>query len=138
MSSSIEQIKVLKGNPMMPRELFLELLGSDGLPETNPLESLLPNACPKCKELQGWGMSAFCSKCGSPLVGEGPFPLKNSWGGISWGGCGSSDTSYLARILSQCEGDVDILIVWDGGDVEGLRVKDGKVTRPKVVISLED
>ena len=138
MGSSVQEIKILKGNPLMSRELVLELLGSDGLPETHPLEDVIPKACPQCKKRRGWGLSVFCSKCGSPLVGDGPFPMKNSRGDISWGGCGSSDTSYLGRILSQCEGDVDLVIVWDSGDVEGMRVKDGKVTMPTVTFVLED
>jgi len=137
MGSSIQCVDILKGDPKMPRELALEILSSDGLPETSPLDDIIPKECPWCKTHRGWGLTAFCGKCGKPILPEGPFPLKNRWGGISWGGCGAS-SHYLGHVLSRCEGDVDILIVWEGGGLEGMRVKDGKVSHPRVVITLEN
>jgi hypothetical protein len=64
----------------------------------------------------------------------GMWSIRYPW----WFGEGSGRTTEeLERILSRTKGDADLILCWECGDsYTGYRVRDGKVTRHKVIMSL--
>ena len=77
----------------------------------------------------------------SPSI-ERALPDDYSFGGnLSW--CGDFSGSswrkvFLGQILPASRGTFEGYVVWEGGDsITGLRVVDGVVTEPDVVVSLE-
>lgn len=74
------------------------------------------------------------SVCWEPAVDDGyRYP---KW--ISWHGEGSGSLyDDLLRVLALFEGSADLVLTWESGDsFSGLRVKDGVVTRHKVLMVL--
>jgi hypothetical protein len=71
-----------------------------------------------------------------PMVGEAADVAieRPRWRGE---GSGYSFDDLLAEVLPLTKGSADILVVWDGGELSGIRVRDGVVTQPKVVTVLE-
>jgi hypothetical protein len=65
-------------------------------------------------------------------------PLKN----VTWRCTGSGRTYeaiFIKKICPHIKGEVEVVFTWEGGDSQtGLRIRDGKVTRPKVLVALAD
>ena len=57
-----------------------------------------------------------------------------------WHGEGSAYTTDIlfGDILPECEGSLDFIMVFESGDFEGYRFRNGTVTRHKVVQALGD
>jgi hypothetical protein len=60
--------------------------------------------------------------------------LYNFWWYGEWSGSSAED---LYKLLTEFEGDADLVLVWEGGeDFTGVRLRDGVVTHHKVEMSL--
>lgn len=60
-------------------------------------------------------------------------------GALWWRGEGSGHAydAFVDKVLPRFHGSADLVLTWEGGDhFEGLRLKDGKVTKHEVVMSL--
>lgn len=144
MSSYIGSVIVLKGEPRITREQLLSLLnGKPELPETCFLSRIMPKNCVIC----GFSFRVegrFCSGCGAPRVpGSDFFLIAHKWGEedlISWGGSGSWKIDVLCDLIAQsgAEGVVELLFTWNSGEMTGIRIRNGQVTRPGIRISLEE
>lgn len=57
---------------------------------------------------------------------------------FAWCGEGSeSSFDVLLEVLASFEGQVDLVLIWEGGDlIDGLRLRNHKVTRHRVLCSL--
>lgn len=59
---------------------------------------------------------------------------------LTWRGESSGNSYYevfMPNVAPKIKGDVDAIVYWRGYDPSGLRIRDGKVTEPNVVMSLE-
>lgn len=60
---------------------------------------------------------------------------------LQWSGEGSGHAFdvLVGKVLPRFEGSADLLVTWEGGDsFSGLRIRDGKVTRHKIIHALGD
>lgn len=59
---------------------------------------------------------------------------------VTWSCSGSGNSEpILKKILSKFDGELDLILTWEGGDsVSGLRLRNHKVTEHDVVMSLGD
>jgi hypothetical protein len=63
-------------------------------------------------------------------------PAKFWWSGD---GSGSSWELFIKQIAPKIVGTLEAIVTWEGGDSHtGLRIRDGKVTEPDVVMTLAD
>ena len=73
----------------------------------------------------------------SPLTGSRcPIPLTKFW----WDGEHSAWTwedVFIKKVAPLIKGEIEAYVIWDDGDITGLRIDNGKVSEPEVLISLE-
>lgn len=59
-----------------------------------------------------------------------------------WSGEGSGSTwgdAFIAKIAPKIVGTLEAVVTWEGGDsFTGLRIRNGKVTEPKVIMALAE
>lgn len=78
----------------------------------------------------------------TPFMGVPDFEDRDSYryyNRISWTGEGSGGTweTFVEKVLPRFQGSADLVVTWERGDsVTGLRVRDGKVTKHRVVMAL--
>lgn len=117
MGTSIDRIHVLRGLPRIAMADAAELLAEhEGqLPE----ECLLREVADKEPDADGY-----------VVIDR-----------FLWRGEGSGNSYYdifQPHVAPKIMGDVDAIVHWDGYDPSGLRIRDGKVTEPRVLMDLED
>lgn len=69
---------------------------------------------------------------GRVLIGD-DFAWRSEGSGNSW------REVFLPHVAPKIHGTLEAVLTWEGGDSHsGLRIRDGKVTEPNVVMALED
>jgi len=115
MSSHVESIEIISSTNFRVSIAALEALESQvEYPEIHPFERYTE-----------WGK----------VRGKFIYPRR-----IPWGGSGSGNLEALwEEILPIFEGTADLVVTWESGmGLDGLRVRDGKVTHHKVIQILGD
>jgi hypothetical protein len=92
---------------------------------------------------QGFSIGPRYEELAEKYAGEAPETnvFYDDWNinrGFWWSGEGSgSSYDVMLDVLSSFNGEADLVLTWEGGDsFEGLRLRDHKVTKHKVVMTL--
>jgi hypothetical protein len=103
------------------------------LPEVHFLQPLrFPEAfCGNGHKVVG----AYCSKCGAKAGDDASEALITNF---AWSGMGSNEPANLALAASFTTGEAEVVRIWEGGDlIDGIWIRNGKVSVHKVTLSLE-
>ena len=117
MSCNISHCETLKCDAWLSVADVEEILNheEDWLPEMNFMEKATPFQV---------------AKAGKYVIKE--FTWCGTCSGHFWG-------TFIDDIAPRIKGTIEAVITWEGGEsVRGLRIKDGKVSQPKVVVSLAE
>jgi hypothetical protein len=118
MSHNVDRIRILKLDAWMTAgdlHDIMDRLGND-LPEINFLDSL---------------EAAYRRVAPGTKIQIRDF----AWSGT---GSGRSMDILFGEIVPKIKGVIDAILVWEDGELTGLRIRDGKATKPKVKVGLED
>jgi hypothetical protein len=117
MSYNISHCETLKCDAWISSEDVEEILKHEDewLPEMNFMQDVKPFQV---------------AKAGKYVIKE--FEWCGTCSGYFW-------DKLLLNIAPKIHGTIEAVVTWEGGDsVSGLRIKDGKVSQPKVVVSLAE
>lgn len=111
------------------------------LPSTNPLPEVRKTYCHQHGVQHSWTNKSKACSC-PPEESPRDLLIPNlSWSsdfsGRTWGYSSDPGTSVFTRFVSLLEGEGDFMVVWEGGYVTGLKIRDGKAIRSDVQISLK-
>ncbi len=148
MSHNINSNEVLVNTAWMYAEDVVKLLEDldDNLPESCFLKKMEREASVACRarkqcllincKLKNEFDARFCKQCGTPFptAERVKISLPNLW----WYGEGSGYLieTLFTNIAPYVHGEVQALFIWEGGDIEGIAIKDGKWCRPDVETKL--